>query len=339
VFIKSGTNRGQKVQEAGGSAVCSPELANRWIRPRGVRSASVWSFPRVSEQCCSDSSGCLLISLNPTSNREREKQIVRRRKYAVGKQMNTQTAKVPLSSDIIERAQAGDPEVFADLFDAHKARIYGLCLCVTRNAAEADDLTQDAFLQAFRRLSAFRGQSTFATWLHRIAVNIVLMHFRKKMLHQVLLDEPSEDDGTPRRECAGQDHRLSGTVDRLVLIRALQELPARYRMMFLLHEVHGYEHGEIADLLDCSTGNSKSQLHRAKLRIRQILARTHPSVEEAPACGLGVLEADRLIQAVQIAPESTPVRGSLEHEKAVQQPASRHYCCQGELILWQVSAS
>ena len=195
--------------------------------------------------------------------------------------MNNPSIAVPLSPGIIKRAQEGDSNAFADLFHAHKARIYSLCLRMTNNIAEAEDLTQDAFLQVFRKLSTFRGDSALSTWLHRIAVNTVLMHFRKRVLHQVSLDEKSEDGKTLRREFGGKDHRLSGTLDRMALIRALNELPAGYRAIFLLHEVHGYEHQEIAKLLDCSVGNSKSQLHKAKLRIRQILGREKESVEIA----------------------------------------------------------
>ncbi len=194
--------------------------------------------------------------------------------------MNIQTTMIPLSSDIIRRAQAGDSDAFADVFNAHKARVYALCLRMTNNVAEAEDLTQDAFMQVFRKLATFRGDSALSTWLHRIAVNTVLMHFRKKVLHQVSLDERTDGEGnTIRRECGGKDSRLSGTVDRIALIRALKELPAGYRTIFLLHEVQGYEHQEIAKLLECSVGNSKSQLHKAKLRIRQILARTNGVVE------------------------------------------------------------
>jgi RNA polymerase sigma-70 factor, ECF subfamily len=195
-------------------------------------------------------------------------------------QLNIQTTMVPLSSDVIKRAQAGDSDAFADVFNAHKARVYALCLRMTNNVAEAEDLTQDAFMQVFRKLATFRGDSALSTWLHRIAVNTVLMHFRKKVLHQVSLDERTDGQGkTIRRECGGKDSRLSGTVDRIALIRALKELPAGYRTIFLLHEVQGYEHQEIAKLLECSVGNSKSQLHKAKLRIRQILARTNAVVE------------------------------------------------------------
>jgi RNA polymerase sigma-70 factor (ECF subfamily) len=174
--------------------------------------------------------------------------------------------------ELVKRAQRGDSDAFASLFHAHKARIYSVCLRMTNNTAEAEDLTQDAFLQVFRKLATFRGDSALSTWLYRIAVNTVLMHFRKKVLRQISLDEPfSQDAKAVRREYGSRDDRLSGSVDRIALARAIRELPDGYRTIFLLHEVEGYEHQEIAELLECSVGNSKSQLHKAKLRIRELL--------------------------------------------------------------------
>src|ERR1700731_3834990 len=180
--------------------------------------------------------------------------------------------------DVIKRAQQGDSDAFASLFHTHKTRIYSLCLRMTNNTAEAEDLAQDAFLQVFRKLSSFRGDSALSTWLYRIAVNTVLMHFRKKALKQISLDEPyNQDAKLVRREYGSKDDRLVGSVDRIALGRAIKELPDGYKTIFLLHEVEGYEHQEIAELLDCSVGNSKSQLHKAKLRIRELLG--HPKVE------------------------------------------------------------
>jgi RNA polymerase sigma-70 factor (ECF subfamily) len=188
--------------------------------------------------------------------------------------VNSDSATVPVDSEAVKRAQQGDSDAFATLFHAHKARIYSVCLRMTNNAAEAEDLTQDAFLQVFRKIATFRGDSAFSTWLHRIAVNTVLMHFRKKSLSQVSLDEPySNTDGAKiRREYGTKDNRLAGCVDRVALASAIKELPHGYRTIFLLHEVEGYEHQEIAEMLGCSVGNSKSQLHKAKLRIRELLA-------------------------------------------------------------------
>ena len=202
--------------------------------------------------------------------------------------MSTQTTMVPLNSETLTRAQAGDFDAFADIFNANKGRIYALCLRMTHNAAEAEDLTQDAFMHVFRKLSAFRGESALSTWLYRVAVNTVLMHFRKKVLHQVSFDERSDCEGrTIRRECGRNDSRLSSAVDRIALTRALQDLPAGYRMIFLLHDVHGYEHQEIADMLDCSTGNSKSQLHKARRKLRETLSRTETGMEIAPRVDSG----------------------------------------------------
>lgn len=182
--------------------------------------------------------------------------------------------------DLVKRAQIGDADAFASLFHAHKAKVYSVCLRMTNNTAEAEDLTQDAFLQVFRKLATFRGDSALSTWLYRIAVNTVLMHFRKKALKQVSLDEPfSQDAKVVRREYGSRDDRLTGCVDRIALARAIKELPDGYRTIFLLHEVEGYEHQEIAELLDCSVGNSKSQLHKAKLRIRELLGRTQQESE------------------------------------------------------------
>jgi RNA polymerase sigma-70 factor (ECF subfamily) len=186
--------------------------------------------------------------------------------------------------DMVKRAQQGDADAFASLFHQHKARIYSVCLRMTNNTAEAEDLTQDAFLQVFRKLATFRGDSALSTWLYRIAVNTVLMHFRKKALRQISLDEPyNQDAKTVRREYGSRDDRLTGSVDRIALARAIKELPDGYRTIFLLHEVEGYEHQEIAELLDCSVGNSKSQLHKAKLRIRELLGRSREEADAAAA--------------------------------------------------------
>jgi RNA polymerase sigma-70 factor, ECF subfamily len=183
--------------------------------------------------------------------------------------------------DLIKRAQEGDADAFASLFHTHKARVYSVCLRLTNNTAEAEDLTQDAFVHVFRKLSAFRGDSALSTWLYRIAVNTVLMRFRKKTLRQVSLDEPCNQDARfIRREYGSKDGRLAGSIDRIALTRAIGQLPEGYRTIFLLHEVEGYEHQEIAELLGCSVGNSKSQLHKAKLRIRELLGQVRAEVRQ-----------------------------------------------------------
>lgn len=184
----------------------------------------------------------------------------------------TTAAKAASETQLIARAQQGDEAAFAALFGAHKRRVYSLCLRMTGDTAEAEDLTQEAFLQLFRKISTFRGESAFTTWLHRLVVNVVLMHLRKKGLQQVSLDEVDTSQEEPvKRDYGDDDRRLLGSIDRLRLGRAIAALPRGYRTVFVLHDVEGYEHNEIAQIMDCSTGNSKSQLHKARLKLREYL--------------------------------------------------------------------
>jgi RNA polymerase sigma-70 factor (ECF subfamily) len=175
-------------------------------------------------------------------------------------------------AEAIERAKQGDAEAFELLYSLHKRRVYSLCLRMTGNPASAEDLTQEAFLQLFRKISTFRGESAFSTWLHRMSVNVVLMQLRKKNLPVVPLDDSGDgDEESPRKEPGGPDERLAGSIDRLQLQRAVDELPPGYRTIFVLHDVEGYEHNEIAGMIGCSIGNSKSQLHKARLKLRELL--------------------------------------------------------------------
>lgn len=172
--------------------------------------------------------------------------------------------------EFVTRAKQGDEQAFAVLFEMHKKRVYSLCFLMTGDATEAEDLTQEAFITVFRKLHTFRGDAAFSTWLYRVAYNTVLMRLRKKDTKQVSLDEPVRlESSYVRRDFGRHDSQLVGTVDRMALARAISELPAGCRMIFLLHEVEGYEHHEIARLLHCSIGNSKSQLHKAKMKLRE----------------------------------------------------------------------
>jgi len=175
-------------------------------------------------------------------------------------------------SEAIERAKQGDGDAFQTLYDLHKRRVYSLCLRMTANAAEAEDLTQEAFLQLFRKIGTFRGESAFSTWLHRMAVNVVLMRLRKKNLPIVPLDDPLEtEEESSKKEPGAPDLKLAGAVDRMQIQRAVDDLPPGYRTIFVLHDVEGYEHNEIAELVGCSIGNSKSQLHKARMKLRDLL--------------------------------------------------------------------
>ena len=174
---------------------------------------------------------------------------------------------------LVQRAQSGDEQAFATLFQNHKKRVYSVCLLMTKDVADAEDLTQEAFLQVFRSVGSFRGDSAFSTWLYRVAVNTVLMKLRRRKAPPILsLDEPvSSDSPSLRRDVGKADPSLFGAIDRIALRRAMQELPEGCRKIFALHEVEGYQHHEIAKMLDCSVGNSKSQLHKAKMKMRDLL--------------------------------------------------------------------
>jgi len=177
-------------------------------------------------------------------------------------------------SEAIRRAQAGDASAFEHLYQLHSRRVYALCLRMVGNPADAEDLMQEAFLQLFRKIATFRGESAFSTWLHRMTVNVVLMRLRKKSLPAASLEETTEPDdetGGPRKDIGAPDLRLSGAVDRVNLERSIEKLPPGYRTIFVLHDVQGYEHNEIADIMGCSVGNSKSQLHKARTRLRELL--------------------------------------------------------------------
>jgi RNA polymerase sigma-70 factor (ECF subfamily) len=145
---------------------------------------------------------------------------------------------------------------------------------MVNNPADAEDLMQEAFLQLFRKIGTFRGESAFSTWLHRMTVNVVLMRLRKKSLPTDSLEEtldPDAEGNSPKRDVGAPDLRLSGAVDRVNLERSIEQLPPGYRAVFVLHDVQGYEHNEIADIMGCSVGNSKSQLHKARTRLRELL--------------------------------------------------------------------
>src|SRR5580692_876746 len=180
-------------------------------------------------------------------------------------------------NEAVRLAQEGDARGFERLYRLHSGRVYGLCLKMVKDPVEAEDLTQDAFLQTFRRIQTFRGDSLFSTWLHRLTVNIVLMSFRRKKHPQISLDETFESNEEARKsnvEFSVRDLNLSGVIDRINLESAISQLPIGYKQMFVLHDIQGYEHHEISRILGCTAGNSKSQLHKARERLRQLLPKS-----------------------------------------------------------------
>ncbi len=176
--------------------------------------------------------------------------------------------------EAIRLACQGDAHAFERLYKMHSRHVYALCLRFAGNPTDAEDLMQEAFLQLFRKIHTFRGEAKFSTWLHRLAVNVILMRRRRKRHPEVSLDattESDDPDSKPLLDPGGPDLRLSGVLDRVNLDNALEQLPDGYREMFILHDVEGYEHNEIAGILGCSVGNSKSQLFKARVRLRSLL--------------------------------------------------------------------
>ena len=186
------------------------------------------------------------------------------------------TATEPLNSseaEAIERAKQGDAEAFQALYDKHKRRVYSLCLRMTANTAEAEDLAQEAFLQLYRKI---------ANVSRRVGVfDLVAPAFGQRRADASKKEEPSRgfagrdhagtEDDSPKKDFGADDVALAGSIDRLQLQRAVKDLPPGYRTIFVLHDVEGYEHNEIAEMVGCSIGNSKSQLHKARMKLRDLL--------------------------------------------------------------------
>lgn len=186
----------------------------------------------------------------------------------------------PLSDHALTIAAAGgDMEAFEQLYVRHNRRVYSVCLRMTQNSAEAEDLTQEAFIQLFRKVGSFRGESAFTTWLHRLTVNQVLMHFRKR---SVKLERTTEEGETPVQIVRGTENPDKMPVlDRISLERALKQLPPGYRSVFVLHDIEGHDHAEIAKIIGVAVGTSKSQLHKARMKLRRLLKKQNPETAAA----------------------------------------------------------
>ncbi|HET8921356.1 MAG TPA: RNA polymerase sigma factor [Candidatus Acidoferrum sp.] len=195
-----------------------------------------------------------------------------------------QTNTMP-EAEAIRRSQRGDAAAFERLYRLYSKRIYALCLRMVGNTTEAEDLTQEAFLKVFRKIHTFRGESAFSTWLHRLVVNVVLMQLRRKNLLKATLEdafEPDRENGRAGKELGGPDVSLIGLIDRVNLERAVAQLPSGSKTVFVLHDMQGYKHHEIAEMLNWSVGTSKGQLHRAHRRLRELLQESRRCVEIGP---------------------------------------------------------
>ena len=170
---------------------------------------------------------------------------------------------------LTQLAAAGNLAAFELLYQRYHRRTYSLCLRMTNSQTEAEDLTQEVFIQLFRKIGSFRGDSAFSTWLHRLTVNQVLMHFRRRSVKN---EKTSEDGEIPEQTVSGTENpNKMPVLDRLALNKAIEQLPPGYKKVFILHDVEGYEHEEIARMLKLSVGTSKSQLHKARLKLRGLL--------------------------------------------------------------------
>jgi RNA polymerase sigma-70 factor (ECF subfamily) len=170
---------------------------------------------------------------------------------------------------LVERCRRGELGAFEELYRAHAGRIYGLALRMLGNTADAEDLLQEIFLSAHRKLESFRGESALGTWLYRLATNQILDHVRSRAARSGQLTD-TLDDVSVLADALG--HRLGDrAIARIDLERALAQLPEGCRAAFVLHDVEGLEHREVGEVLGIAEGTSKSQVHKARLRLRALL--------------------------------------------------------------------
>lgn len=168
--------------------------------------------------------------------------------------------------DAIERAKNGDPAGLERLYELHQRRIYSLCLRHTGNTFDADDVTQDVFIQVFKKVNTFRGDAQFASWLYKVALNFVRLHARQQRRHGRFL----KVDCSEQQLCSVRS-RSCNPAQRLAVRQALTSLTPVRRMTILLHDIQGFTHNEVASRLGLSVIASKSQLHRAHMALRSIL--------------------------------------------------------------------
>ena len=167
---------------------------------------------------------------------------------------------------LVNRVQAGDVDAFEPLYRSHVDRVYALCLRMSRDPAEARELTQDAFVRCWERIGSFRGDSRFGTWLHRVAVNVVLEHTRSRNRREARV-EPTGDP-----ELLGGGATEPSDDARMDLERAVRELPPKARAVFILHDMDGYRHREIADMTGLAPGTLRAQLHRARRMLMEAIS-------------------------------------------------------------------
>jgi RNA polymerase sigma-70 factor (ECF subfamily) len=171
----------------------------------------------------------------------------------------------------------GDQQAFHALYLKYHHRVYSTCLRMTKNASESEDLAQDIFVRLFRTVGTFRGESAFTTWLHRVTVNHVLMHFRKRKLWPE--QTCNNEEWLAYKSAQIQAPVRMKIVDRILLTEVIAKLPDGYRQAIILHEIEGLEHREIAQRRGRSVGTSKSQLHKGRAMLRKLISAQHQLVK------------------------------------------------------------
>ncbi len=172
---------------------------------------------------------------------------------------------------LVERCRQGDLIAFEEVYRTHSGRLYSLACRMLGNPADAEDLLQEIFLTAHRKLESFRGDSALGTWLYRLATNLCLDYLRSRAGRALQMTDSLDDE--PTLFDAGSRGLAEQTVTKMDLERALAQLPPGCRAAFVLHDVEGLEHREVADALGIAEGTSKSQVHKARLRLRVLLGR------------------------------------------------------------------
>src|ERR1700754_3410665 len=174
----------------------------------------------------------------------------------------------PSDYELTQAIAKGGTSSIGDLYERHRQKVYGICLQMTKNTSEAEDLTQEIFVHLLHKIGSFRGESQFSTWLYRVTTNHVLMHFRRSSRRRERFPCMSEGCEIPLKSKVSPGLAV---LDRIAIDDALAKLPSGSRSVFLKFDMEGYKHEEIAGILGCSVGNSKSQLHKARRKLRKLL--------------------------------------------------------------------
>lgn len=183
--------------------------------------------------------------------------------------------------ELARGSAAGDAGAFEALYRRHFRRVYALCMRMTANTHEAEDLTQEVFVNLYAKIGSFRGGSAFTTWLHRVTANQVLMSLRRRRARP---EESLEEEPAMRAALKVSSAPGPPVIDRIALERAVARLPRGYRTVFGLHDVEGYGHAEVARMLGISEGTAKSQLHKARLKLRSLISqKAKPNTPTPPA--------------------------------------------------------